>query len=88
MITERKLIAGTRKEILEYLSFVGNDGKTKNPSQSISDQLCKIPVDGMGYIAYLKGNSLTDDQISYSIEMIAVQIRDDIFNEKIKKIKI
>jgi hypothetical protein len=83
MITERKLIAGTKEELLEYFSFVGNDGETRIHSESISEQLHKIPINEITYVFYLKGSPTEDDGISYSFEMVAVQIRDDSFNNKL-----
>lgn len=80
MITERKLVAGTMEELIEYFSFVGNDPKTKLITENdIPAQLQKLNEDGrIGYVSYLK-NTVVDDcnpnDINYKLEMVGVQIR-------------
>jgi hypothetical protein len=75
MITERVLIAGTRKEILEYFSFIGKDEKSKPLGDSIFHQISTISDDTIGYVSYCQDSGRSPDTTVYDVKLIAVHIR-------------
>ena len=54
MITDRKLICGTRDELIDYFYFVGKDDHTSNISTNIEEQLNNIDIGTINYVHYLK----------------------------------